>query len=64
MHEFGAEFDGVIESWIVLGEDASAEAVAGFDDFDADSGAGEFEGGGKASYAGSEDEDFGRHRVI
>jgi len=60
--EFGAEFNGVVESWIVPGEDASADAVAGLDNLDINAGAGKFEGSGESGYAGSEDEDVRRHR--
>src|SRR5579864_19979 len=57
--ELGAKFDRMVEYAVVLGEYASADAVASLDDLDAEPGAGEANRGGKAGYAGSEDEDVG-----
>ena len=51
MDEFGSQLDGMIRIGVVLGEDAAADAVAGFEDLDMEPGAGQVEGGGKAGCA-------------
>jgi hypothetical protein len=64
MEEFGTEFDRMVESGIVLGEDASANAVASFDNLDAQSGPREVDCSGKTGYAGPKDEDVGHEEVV
>jgi hypothetical protein len=51
MNELGAEFDGSRRVRIRDGEDAAADAIAGFEDLDVDAGLMQRTGGGKSGRA-------------
>ena len=56
MDEFGAEFDGKIGARVAHREDAATDAVASFEQDDAETGFGEFAGSGESGDASSEDD--------
>ncbi len=61
MHEFGTEFDGVIQGGVVQRENASTDAVAGFQYLDVHSCSREIQRGSQAGDAGADDDDVGSH---
>ena len=53
VNKFSAEFNGMVERWIMAGKHASADAVTSFDNFNLKTGAGEFKCGRQSGGAGS-----------
>lgn len=64
MHEFRAQFDGVFERGVLLGKDASADAVAGLEDCNSHSRACEIQRSGEAGDAGADNDDVRSHRKL